>query len=148
MRTVTLFLFVQAGNQTGRVVTVAARLLYFAVELVRQLRHGQVAAVALGFGEADTQVLAHQVDRKTEIELAFDHGLAAVFQLPRLGRALGYHIDHAASIEARILGKGDAFAERLHQARDTDLVDHLGQLARTRDAHIGDSARKQGDHGL
>ena len=100
------------------------------VELVDQRGDRQVRAVSSRLGEADRQVLAHPVDREAEVVLAGHHGLVAVLHLPGLRRALGDGGDQRLDVEAGLLGEVDALGEALHQSRDADLVDHLGELAR------------------
>src|SRR6185369_11152593 len=115
----------------GRCVeAVAPLLLHVAIELVHERRDRQARAVALRFRHRDAQVLAHPVDREAEVELARVHGLAAVLHLPRLRRTLGDDLEDLLGIEPGLLGEGDAFGKRLHEARDADLVHHLGELPR------------------
>ena len=51
-----------------------------------------------------------------------------VVHLPGLRRALRDRLEHAARVEARVLGEAQALGERFEQARDADLVHHLREL--------------------
>ena len=104
--------------------------LQVGVELVDQRRHRQPGAVAPRFLEGDAEVLAHPVDGEAEVELALDHGRAAVVHLPALRRALADDLEHRLHVEAGALAEGDRLRQALHQAGDGDLVDHLGELTR------------------
>src|SRR5690606_15147628 len=111
----------QTRQQRGGVPAAAAHRLHVLVELVDQRRGRQRRAVAVGFGEADAEVLAHPVDGEAEIVAALVHGLVAVLHLPRAGRALGDHLDHLLDVEAGLLAEMDAFREPLHEAGDAYL---------------------------
>ncbi len=119
----------QAPDQARRVPAPAAHLLEVGVELIDEGRNRQARAVAAGLVEHQTQVLAHPVHGKTEIELVGDHGLAAVVELPALGGTLADHVQHLVHVQSGLLPEGNGLAQALHQAGDADLVDHLGQLA-------------------
>ena len=78
-----------------------------------------MGAILPRFTEYVSQVFAHPVHRKAVVEFAFQHGFRAVVHLPRLGRALGDHLDDAAGVERVVLvGEGDA----PHDLRYEDLV--------------------------
>jgi hypothetical protein len=126
----------------------AAGLLHVGIELVDQRRHRHARAVALGLVEHQPQVLAHPVDREAVVELAGDHGLAAVFHLPALGRALADDAQHGFHVEPGALAEGNGFRQALHQARDGDLVDHLRELAGAALAQQRDRARERHGHRL
>src|SRR6218665_2244105 len=81
----------QALDQARCLPAPPPHLLHIGIELVDQRRHGQARAVAPGFVEHQAQVFAHPVDRKAEVELALQHGLAAVVQLPALCCAFADH---------------------------------------------------------
>ena len=46
-----------------------------------------------------------------------------------------HHIQHRLAIKARVLGECHALGQGLNEARDTDLVDHFGQLPGPCPAH-------------
>ena len=96
----------------------------------------------------DAQILAHQVHRKTEIEFAVDHGLAAVFHLPRRRCTLGNHVNHELGIQSGMQRKRQALGQPLHHAGDADLIDHLGFLAGARRPHQCHRTREMRDHRL
>ena len=77
--------------------------------MVDDRRDRQARAVAVGFVEADAEVLAHPVDREAELVFALQHGAAAVLHLPRLRRALGDHVQHLVAVEPGTLGEVHAF---------------------------------------
>src|SRR6218665_296843 len=81
----------QALDQARCIPAATTHLLHIGIELVDQRRHWQARAVAPGFVEHQAQVFAHPVDRKAEVELALQHGLAAVVQLPALCCAFADH---------------------------------------------------------
>jgi hypothetical protein len=102
--------------------------LHVLVELVHQRGDRQARADLVGGFEADPEVLAHPVHGETEVELVRQHGLVAVDHLPRPGCALRDDLDHLLAVEAGFLAKGQCLGQALHEARDADLVHHLGQL--------------------
>ncbi len=104
-----------------------------------------MGAVAARLGEADAEVLAHPIHRKAEVELAGRHGLVAVFHLPGLRRALGNGGDQLLDIEVGAFGEMQSLGEPLHQARNADLVAHLGELAGAGSAHQVAGARVGGN---
>ena len=124
----------EPGDEARGVPPAAAQLLDLGVELVDQRGHRKGSAVAAGFVEADAQILAHPVGGEAEVELALDHGLVTVLHLPGAGGTLRDHLHHGLHVEARLHAEVDGFGEALHEARDGDLVDHLGELARAREA--------------
>ena len=62
-----------------------------------------------------------------------------VVQLPRLGRSRADQARHLLSVQAGALCEVQSLRQRLHQARNTDLVDHLGQLSGAGRPHKVDS---------
>src|SRR3546814_10544315 len=74
-------------------------------------------------------ILAHPIDRETEIEFALRHRPPAVQHLPACRRAARYRFEHLVGVEAGYLGKAQRLGHALDDAGDRDLVDHLGRLA-------------------
>jgi catechol 2,3-dioxygenase-like lactoylglutathione lyase family enzyme len=105
------------------------------VELVDESGQRQPGTVAIGFGQTDRQVLAHPLDRETEVELAPSHGARPVVHLPTLRSTLADHVHDLIDVEARLLGEVHGLRQTLHHAGDADLVHHLRQLARSRRSH-------------
>src|SRR6516162_2805037 len=124
----------ETRDQRGCVPPFPAELLDLGIELIDERSDRQLGSVAARLGEADRQVLAHPVDGEAEVELALIHRLAAVIHLPGSGRAFRDHLEHGLDVELRTLGEMNALGEALDQARDADLVDHLGQLPGARAA--------------
>src|SRR5439155_6786277 len=78
----------QPPDQARGIPAPAAHLRDLVVEAGDRLSDRELRAVLLcGLG-ADAQVLPHPVHGETEVELVVDHGLAAIFHLPGLRRAL------------------------------------------------------------
>src|SRR5438132_582819 len=119
----------QQANQARRIPAAAAARLNARIELIDERAHRQCGAVDAGLGEADREILAHPVDRETEIELVGRHRLAAVVHLPRLRGALADDVEDALDVETCAGSEVEALGQRLDQARDADLIDHLGELA-------------------
>src|SRR5665213_2284244 len=138
----------QARQQARCIPTLAAHLLYFSVELIDQSGHRQVRAVAPCFREADRKILAHPLDRKTEIEFAVVHGLVAVLHLPGLRRALGDGVDHRLDVETGLLGEMNALGKPFDEASDADLIDHFRQLPGACRSQKLAHPRIGSDHGL
>src|SRR3546814_20021608 len=86
----------------------AAAGLDLGVELIDQGGDRQPGAVLLRLVDADAEDLAHPVDGEAEIEFPVQHGLAAIFHLPGLGRALGDDVDPALAVEPGPLAIGRA----------------------------------------
>ena len=63
----------------------------------------------------------------------------AVVELPGLGRSGADQARDLLAVEAGSLREVQAFRERLYEAGDADLVDHLGELARAGRPHEVDS---------
>ena len=76
------------------------------------------------------------------IELALQHRLVAVDHLPRSGGTALNDINHRFAVQSGLLREQHRFGQALHQSRDADLVNHLGQLART---HVTHPARNLGE---
>src|SRR5690606_39937680 len=107
----------------------SAHLLPIGVDLVHECRDGHACAIALGLVQYHAQILTHPVDGETEIEAAFDHRATPVLHLPALRGALVDYVEPLVHVEPGSLTESNAFGQRLHQAGDADLVDHLGELA-------------------
>src|SRR5512140_1791543 len=118
----------KSQDERRRVEALPVLLLDVAVELVDERRDRQAGSVALGFLEADAEVLAHPVHGESEVELARVHRLATVFHLPRLCRAFRDDVEYLLDVEAGALREGDPLGQRLHEAGDADLVHHLREL--------------------
>src|SRR3546814_3372385 len=58
--------------------------------------------------------------------------------MPGLRRPLGDHIEHLVAVEPGLHPEVQALGQGLDQTCDADLIDHLGELARTRLAHQRD----------
>src|SRR5205823_4299184 len=81
------------------------------------------------------------VDREAEIELVGDHRLAAIFHLPRLRSAFADDVEHAKRIQSGALCEVQPFSEPLNDARDANLIHHLGKLAGAGRTHERNGAR-------
>ncbi|SCM75489.1 hypothetical protein KL86PLE_20157 [uncultured Pleomorphomonas sp.] len=138
----------QAGDQARRVPPVAAGGLDVGIELIDEGGQRQTSAAPPRLVENDAEILAHPVDRETEVELAGRHGLPAILHLPALGGPLGDGGDGLFDVEARRLGEVDGLGEALHHAGDADLVDHLGELPRARRPEVDDHLRIGAHHRL
>ena len=101
------------------------------VKLIDQRCHWQPGTIAPRFVQHQPQVLAHPVDRETEVELAVDHARAAVVHLPALRGALADHTQHRLHVEAGLFTEGQGFGQALNQPGNRDLIDHLGELPGT-----------------
>jgi citrate lyase gamma subunit len=97
-------------DQAGGVPARAAQGLDLGVELVDQRRHRHLCPIAAGLVEHQAEVLAHPVDRKAEVELVLDHGLAAVVHLPALRCALADDVEHQRHVQPRRWPKASASA--------------------------------------
>src|SRR5258708_36215089 len=93
----------QPGQQARRIPTLAAHFLDLRIERIDQCGDRQAGAIAARFVEANREILAHPLHRKTEIEFAVVHGLVAVVHLPGLGGAFRDGVDHGLDVETRIL---------------------------------------------
>ena len=116
------------------------------VELIDERRHGQICApLVRASASAMRRSLRIHSTAKPKSNLPSCHGRGAVFHLPALGGALRNDVDDGERIEARAFREVDAFGQRLHQAGDADLVDHLRLLAAAGGAHqahhLGEGAR-------
>src|SRR3546814_20348023 len=69
-------------DQHARIAPSGPHRLQIGIEPIDQRRDRQHRAVATRFLEPATQVLAHPVDRDTEVELARRHGAPAVAYPP------------------------------------------------------------------
>src|SRR3546814_6525178 len=87
-------LVVQPFDQAGSIPAIAAHLLDVGIELIDQGGDRHARAIAPRFGQHQTQVLAHPVHREAKVELIVDHGGAAVFHLPALGRTLAAYAQY------------------------------------------------------
>src|SRR3546814_13214187 len=90
-------------------------------------------------------ILAHPIDRETEIEFALRHRPPAVQHLPACRRAARYRFEHLVGVEAGYLGKAQRLGHALDDAGDRDLVDQLGRLAGAAAADM-DAAPRIGAH--
>ena len=77
-------------------------------------------AVSSCFRKADGEVLAHPVDRETEIEFAGGHGLVAVLHLPGLRGTLGNGGNEFLDVEVGLLREVQRFGEALDDAGDAN----------------------------
>ena len=57
-------------------------------------------------------------------------------------------LQHLVHVQPGVLTKGDGFTQALNQAGNAYLVDHLGELASTTVAQMGESAGKSHGDGL
>ena len=120
--------------------------LHLRVELIDQSGDRQLGAVAPRLVETDGEILAHPIDRETEVEFSGDHGLVAVLHLPGLRGALGDGGDELFDIEAGFHGEVQRLGEPFDDAGDANLVRHLGELPGAGGAHQIAGTRIGGDH--
>ena len=75
----------------------------------------------------------------------------AVLHLPGPGRSFGDDLDHRCHVEAGLHAEIDPLRQALDEPRYADLIDHLGELARTwssqEPAHAGIMGDQRGHLG-
>ena len=91
-------LSLQAADQAGRVVALAAHALDIFVELVHQRCHRQAGTDLVCGGQANSKIFAHPIHRKAKVELILQHGFMAVHHLPTARSTLRDHLDHRRAI--------------------------------------------------
>ena len=136
----------QQGDQARCIPAAAAAFLHALVELIDERGHRQ-RVIAPRFGEAGRQILAHPIHREAEIELAVEHGLIAVLELPALRCALRDHLGGFACSRPACTAKFSP-SEVLNQPGNEDLIDHLGELAIADRAHMRHRAAVMRHHRL
>src|SRR5690606_10394327 len=120
----------------------AAHLLHIGIELIHQGCNRQACPVAPSLVQHQAQILTHPVHRKSKIELSFDHGFAAVIELPALSSSLSDYLYDLLHVQTPRLTNGDGLGQALTNAGNTDLIDHLAQLAGSGPAEQGDCLGK------
>ena len=91
--------------------------------------------------ETDVEILAHPVDRESELELVVGHRRPAVLHLPGLRGAFRDDVEHELGVEPGALREIQCLGESLHDPGDTDLIGHLRELAGADRTEKGDGTR-------
>src|SRR5687768_7072335 len=121
----------QLDKRGGAVPAPSAARLEVRVELVDERGDREARTGFPRFPKADAEILSHPLDGEAEafgLELA--HLLPAILHLPGLRGPFRDHRYDLLQIQVRSFCKSQGFGQRLGQAGDADLVDHLGELAR------------------